>query len=44
MNMENPDETNPDKLMPLSNRKQWKIKHKKKLHHKNKRLESKGIF
>jgi len=41
---EDPNETNADRLMPLSNRKLWKIKHKKTLHSRNKRLEKKGIF
>jgi hypothetical protein len=44
MEREDPEVTNPDKLMPLSNRKMWKMKHKKSLHSKNKRLEKKGIF
>jgi hypothetical protein len=44
MNKEDPDVTNHDKLIPLSNRKMWKIKHKKPLHKKNKRLEKKGVF
>ncbi len=44
MTKEDPLMTNPDKLAPMSNRKMWKIKHKKPLHSKNKRLEKKGIF
>lgn len=41
---EDPIATDPNYLRPLSNRKLWKIKHKFKLQHKNKRLEKKGIF
>lgn len=41
---EDPNQTSADRLLPLSNRKLWKIKHKKPLHNKNKRLEKKGIF
>ena len=44
MNKEDAEVTNYDKLVPLSNRKMWKIKHKKPLNNKNKRLEKKGVF
>lgn len=44
MDKEDPDAVGHEKLMTLSNRKMWKIKHKKSLNRKNKRLEKKGVF
>lgn len=41
---EKPETLDPNYLKPLSNRKQWKIKHKFSLKKRNKRLEKKGIF
>lgn len=41
---EDPILTDATRLTPLSNRKMWKIKHKKGLKKINKRLERKGIF
>lgn len=42
--LEDPLVTDPTRLIPLSNRKLWKMKHKKPLKRINKRLEKKGIF
>ena len=42
--MEDPTMTDESRLAILSSRKLWKLKHKKKLKHRNRRLEKKGIF
>jgi len=42
--LEDPLVTDSTRLIPLSNRKLWKMKHKKPLKKINKRLQRKGIF
>ena len=42
--LDDPTITDATRLVPLSNRKMWKIRHKKSLVKKNKRLEKKGIY
>jgi len=42
--LEDPTVTDPSRLIPLSNRKLWKMRHRKPLKKINKRLQKKGIF
>jgi len=42
--LEDPTITDASRLIPLSNKKLWKIRHKKPLKKQNKRMMKKGIY